>query len=245
MRFILLSLLLLSTTVHGVSFTSGEEQTPTIELFTSQGCSSCPPADRWLSKLVDHPGLWKEVIPMAFHVDYWDYIGWKDRFAHPRHTLRQQLYRHWGSLRSVYTPGFVVKGSEWRGFFHGDKANFKPGRKVGRLSLEYTQQQPAKVNFSAVDDFIPQQLKLNLVLLGFDLQTPVKAGENHGKNLAEDFIVLGWNHKAVNLSDKTWSIDLPKVKDAKPKHVALVAWISGRGSPAPLQAVGGWIPNPL
>ena len=63
-----------------------------LELFTSQGCSSCPPADAWLSGLVQRSGLWREVIPLAFHVDYWDRIGWKDRFANPGYSERQRDY---------------------------------------------------------------------------------------------------------------------------------------------------------
>ncbi|MEN9676720.1 MAG: hypothetical protein RIS76_2616 [Verrucomicrobiota bacterium] len=85
-----------------------------IELFTSEGCSSCPPAEKWLGSLGDQPGLWRDFVPVAFHVDYWDGLGWADRFASVENTRRQERYAtHWRN-RGVYTPGFVLNGTEWR-----------------------------------------------------------------------------------------------------------------------------------
>ena len=88
-----------------------------LELYTSEGCSSCPPADRWISTLRDDPRLWHEVVPVAFHVDYWDYIGWKDRFASPVYGNRQRDYARNRHVGTVYTPGFVLAGKEWRSWF--------------------------------------------------------------------------------------------------------------------------------
>lgn len=98
-------------------YESADEQVSILELYTSHGCSSCPPADAWLSKLVDRPGLWDEFIPLAFHVDYWNDLGWPDRFASKTFTDRQREYARQGYLSSVYTPGFVLRGDEWRGWF--------------------------------------------------------------------------------------------------------------------------------
>src|SRR5436309_16121405 len=96
------------------TFESGPEQVRVLELFTSEGCSSCPPAEAWLSKLKAEPGLWKEFVPLAFHVDYWDRLGWRDPFAAKEWTARQYRYSdRWGGDR-VYTPGFVLDGKELR-----------------------------------------------------------------------------------------------------------------------------------
>ena len=79
-----------------------------VELFTSQGCSACPPADRMLAKLAQR----EDVLPLALHVDYWDYIGWEDVFADPAFTRRQKAYAHEAGERMIYTPQMVVQGAE-------------------------------------------------------------------------------------------------------------------------------------
>lgn len=79
-----------------------------VELFTSQGCSSCPPADALLHRLADR----EDVLPLALHVDYWDYIGWKDQFARPGHTLRQKGYAHAAGQSMIYTPQMVIMGQD-------------------------------------------------------------------------------------------------------------------------------------
>ncbi len=88
-----------------------------VELFTSQGCSSCPPADALLGELTRQEG----VLPLALHVDYWDYIGWKDDFARPEHTGRQKAYAAAAGARTIYTPQMVVDGQD-------HVVGFKPGR---------------------------------------------------------------------------------------------------------------------
>ncbi|MDR9484040.1 MAG: DUF1223 domain-containing protein [Sediminimonas sp.] len=79
-----------------------------VELFTSQGCSSCPPADALLAELAKREG----VLALALHVDYWDYIGWKDSFGDPAHTRRQKAYASAGGRRSIYTPQMIVQGAQ-------------------------------------------------------------------------------------------------------------------------------------
>src|ERR1051326_3572011 len=93
-------------------FVSGPTRTHLLELFTSEGCSSCPPAEAWLSRLKDNKQLWRDFVPIAFHVDYWDRLGWRDRFASPQWTQRQQILAARWNAGSVYTPAFVLDGSE-------------------------------------------------------------------------------------------------------------------------------------
>src|SRR6266576_6091859 len=85
-------------------FESGPQKVHLLELFTSQGCSSCPPAEAWLSKLKGEPGLWKDFVPLAFHVDYWDRLGWRDPWANKSFSDRQRAYAKQWRSDSVYTP---------------------------------------------------------------------------------------------------------------------------------------------
>src|SRR5256885_16057749 len=162
------------STPPATTFESGETQGTLIELFTSEGCSSCPPAEKWLSGLKSNQELWKRIVPVAFHVDYWDRLGWRDRFAKPEFTARQQRYAAaWGG-DSVYTPGFVVNGKEWRGWFGG---NMTPtsSTKVGGLRVSYGND--GKVNATFVPATTqPGPLALNVALLGNDLESDVKRG---------------------------------------------------------------------
>jgi len=104
MRRLLLALAAFCAT----SFSAQAQNTPVVvELFTSQGCSSCPPADDMMHQLA----AMDDVIALSLHVDYWDYIGWKDEFADPRHAKRQRQYATLGGRRSVYTPEMIVNGS--------------------------------------------------------------------------------------------------------------------------------------
>jgi hypothetical protein len=239
----ILVLLLLPPLAGAVTYTSQVRQTPLIELFTSQGCSSCPPADRWLTSLLSRPGLWQEFIPLAFHVDYWDSLGWKDRFADPANTRRQQRYQRTGAIGSVYTPGFVVAGREWRGFFGGREPRLKPGAEVGRLSLEVGDAPAVRVRFRPVSADPSPQLHLHLARLGFGLKTSVNDGENAGRELHGDFVVLGRRDRLVNSAERDWTLQLPAIGGAEPRRQALVVWVSEGDSPAPLQAVGGWLPG--
>ena len=107
MRIIFASLLCLASVLFP-AFGSAEDQPVVVELFTSQGCSSCPPADAHLHRLAKQPN----VIALALHVDYWDYIGWKDSFANPNFTERQRAYAQVQNERMIYTPQFMINGME-------------------------------------------------------------------------------------------------------------------------------------
>ena len=98
---------LMAVALAGASQAASAEPRAVIELFTSQGCSSCPPADKLLGELADDPSL----IAISVPIDYWDYLGWKDTLANPRNTARQKAYAHVRGDGQVYTPQAVVNGS--------------------------------------------------------------------------------------------------------------------------------------
>ncbi len=215
---------------------SGERQVATVELFTSHGCSSCPPADRWLSGLLQSETLWRDLVPMAFHVDYWDHLGWRDRFARPAFTARQQAYRQSGGTSGVYTPGFVVKGREWRSYFWNRAPDLSSGPGVGKLVASGSPGATVAVEFAP-----GPHLTAHLVVLGFNLVTPVGGGENAGKELHDDFVVLGYSTAVLDGAGRA-ELAWPALSDASAARMALAAWVSRGDDPAPVQAVGGWLP---
>src|SRR5215470_16952774 len=159
------------STPPATTFESGETQNSLVELFTSEGCSSCPPAEKWMSALKSSEDLWKKTVPVVFHVDYWNHLGWRDRFAKPEFTLRQQRYAAaWGG-DSVYTPGFVVNGKEWRAWF--DNAVPLTSTKVGVLRVSIGENGKVSATFAA-DTMQARPLTLNAALLGNDLESNVK-----------------------------------------------------------------------
>ncbi|MEJ1364057.1 MAG: DUF1223 domain-containing protein [Candidatus Sedimenticola sp. (ex Thyasira tokunagai)] len=236
--FVIISALFysMSTSAEVQHFSSGDRPVTLIELYTSQGCSSCPPAERWMGELKSDPRLWKEIIPVAYHVDYWDYIGWQDSFAKPEYSARQRSYRKEGVLSSVYTPGFVVNGEEWRGWF---KQRPLPDGK------RYPTQLQLELDGAAVRASYPllkshgKKLTLNIVVLGVGLNVDVVRGENSGKRLQQDFVVL--EQHQLSSSSGYWEVGLPDIKPPSGGRLALAAWVSDDGSSKPLQAAGGWI----
>jgi hypothetical protein len=220
------------------TFESGETQSSLIELFTSEGCSSCPPAEKWMSALKSSQDLWKKTVPVAFHVDYWDRLGWRDRFAKPEFTSRQQRYAAaWGG-DSVYTPGFVVNGKEWRSWL-GSNSMPTTSTKIGVLRVSLGD--GGKLIAAFVPEMTqPRALALNLALLGNDLESDVKRGENTGRKLRHDFVVLNLIKIDMAKEANRWtgSVALPKQSgDDKPS--ALAAWITENATP--IQATGGWL----
>ncbi len=229
-NFLLMSLFL--TTAYTLSakpltFQSTDKPTVLLELYTSEGCSSCPPAETWFSTLKNDPALWTDFVPVAFHVDYWDYLGWRDPFAKQAYSDRQRAHAAaWGS-RSIYTPGFVAQGLEWKSWggalpkAASNKADIlKASLDDGKLTVSYDQKGDWDVH---------------VAWLGFDQRIPVKAGENAGRTLQHDFVVL--THEVA--SARAFPLVLKAAEIGSAKAVAI--WVSRHGQTVPVQAVGGWL----
>ncbi|ABM01518.1 DUF1223 domain-containing protein [Shewanella amazonensis] len=201
-----------------------------IELYTSQGCSSCPPAEAWLSGLANETGLWRSLFPLAFHVSYWDYLGWKDPFADPAHGKRQ--YAHWNRKHSngVYTPQIFIGGWEWRG---GEVSSTGAGPFWVKLDGQRLQAR-----------FNGQADTLHLAVVGMGLVSAIARGENRDKRLTQDFVVLQhWQFKGtaadsgVHFTEAFELISRPEWQQAS--RLALVVWVEDKS--LPLQALGDWI----
>lgn len=231
-------------------FESGDKQVALLELYSSEGCSSCPPADRWMSTWKDNPALWKEMVPVVFHVDYWDWMGWKDRFAKPVFTQRQKAYNSAGLSNSVYTPGFFLNGEEWRGWFRQQKpisnsdnivGNLKALVRVENVSATYF---PDSTHVAAADN---GEFFLHIALLGVDELVKVKHGENAGRALNHDFVVLNYQKQSAKLGEGSvkWQLSLPTLdalsSTSPAGRKAIAMWVTQGQKIQPLQATGAWL----
>lgn len=233
----LLSLLLL-VGAHGraepLRLHSGPQRVALVELYTSEGCSSCPPAERWLGRLHDAPGLWRDFVPVAFHVDYWNRLGWPDRFSSQANTRREYAYAAAWHSESVYTPCFVRNGAEW----HTDPADLvADDATTGTLEVTYdgatlrAEYQPAGSAAAGKETY-----EIHAALLGGGIASKVTAGENRGEMLHHEFVALRLASGAPGEA-----IALPRTAEKGVTHYGLAVWVTHAGALAPLQAVGGWL----
>jgi hypothetical protein len=222
-------------------FQSDVKQASLVELYTSEGCSSCPPAEDWLNRLKDSPGLWKNFVPVAFHVDYWNSLGWKDRFSSPEFSERQRDYAQLWHADNIYTPCFVLNGVEWHGWLgHHDAP--ASNEDVGVLEIKSTGTNRWSATFAppapATGDF-----EIHAALLAGSQDSNVKAGENRGRNLHHEFAALD----LVSIGMTTTSgiaqgkFILDTSRYASEKTLGLAVWITRPGELTPMQATGGWL----
>ena len=237
------TLLMASLPVHAddVVFESGGAKVTLVELYSSEGCSSCPPAEAWISQFKNSPDLWKTVFPVAFHVDYWDGLGWPDRFAKPSYTQRQQNYA--ASLRqdSVYTPEFVTNGREWRDWFHGNQTLGAGTETSGKLSLAVKDEGgQLSATYQPSNPDSSQDYTLNVALLGANILSDVQRGENSGRQLRHDFVVLDFAAKPLSKDDHFASGPIALKSATSDPAAAIVAWVSSSDGSI-IQIAGGWL----
>ena len=179
----------------GCTATSGPGTAALVELYTSEGCSSCPPADRWLSTLKG--GAPDRLVPLALHVDYWDYIGWRDPFASAVFSARQRELAAVHRARVVYTPQVMLAGKDYRGWSSRGFAdavaavNAAPARARITLALD-----PAGGALRATAS-VPgrrdrEDAALYVARYESGLSNRINAGENRGKTLNHDFVAREW-----------------------------------------------------
>jgi hypothetical protein len=181
----------LTLTMHGAPPKLGPNPV-VVELFTSQGCSSCPPADELIHEIAHDPALRGRVIPLAFHVDYWDQLGWRDPFSSAEWTQRQVRYRRTMHLPSSYTPQAVVNGT--REFVGSSRATLNAAleaasnaKRSGDIALSVRRE--GKMLIATIHATIPAGSDLFLAVTEDDVVTKVPHGENAGRTLTNDAIV--------------------------------------------------------
>jgi hypothetical protein len=174
-----------------------------VELYTSEGCDSCPPADRWLSKTIAERSADASFIALAYHVDYWDYIGWKDPFAQAVFTQRQSALAAAGGASGVYTPQFFVNGRDDRSWTRGAARPAASTAATVKFTVSSTWRADGAAPSLAVSgkllDTLPG-VRLRYAVTENDLTSAVKAGENRGVTLRHDAVVRASGGFALNLS---------------------------------------------
>ncbi|SFE95051.1 hypothetical protein SAMN04488523_11320 [Sulfitobacter brevis] len=204
MKHVLAATFVTALGLAGVSIgqpASAQDNPVVVELYTSQGCSSCPPADDMMVELAER----SDVIALALHVDYWDYIGWKDPFGNPAYAARQRAYAAEGQRRSIYTPEMIVMGQT-------DIVGAKP-MALSKAIAEHAKAAPkvaVKLKREGDDlhiavsplDVVAGLMTVHLMRYAPMKNTEIMRGENSGKimknvNIVDDWHVLGtWDGQA-------------------------------------------------
>lgn len=220
------------------AFQSGPGRVALIELYSSEGCSSCPPADQWLSTLASAKGLWTDFVPVAFQVDYWNRLGWPDPLSSPEFTRRQRAYaQSWGN-DGVYTPGLVRNGREWRDW--GGPPPEKSNAAAGALEASVEGRFNVRIGYRP-EGGAKGPWTAHAALLAMGIESDVRAGENSGRKLRHDFAAVDYTHGPLDGAGRTDFHLRPKLA-LNPKRYALAVWVTAAASPAPVQAAGGYLP---
>ncbi len=235
---VILPLLFASTFGYGETvFESPKESVRLVELFTSEGCNSCPPADAWLSGLRTSEGLWSRYVPVAFHVTYWDSLGWRDRFGQQTFdTLHETTAAH--ANAPVYTPGVFVAGKEWRSWQRVPLAiAAAPDRVAGVLKV-HVDEALTDVTFDSPTALT--QLNVDFAWLQANQTTQVRRGENAGKTLHHEFVARALYTAPMQMRDGIWRASVPtSAADRIASHAVAIWVIDATGQP--VQATGGWL----
>ncbi len=237
--------LVLQSAPAPVKLQSTTRQTSLLELYSSEGCSSCPPADEWFSGLKSSKGLWHDFVPVSWHVDYWNYLGWRDPWSSEDFSERQRTCAAAWHSDSIYTPCLVLNGREWRPWFRSNNGPSASGKDAGTLTVDSIDQKLWHVKFSPVPA-TPQHFQIHAALLANGLSSDVTAGENKGRHLNHDFIVLSSADAYLpgHTNEFHGDIVLDTTLSATNTQNAIAFWITRINELEPVQAVGGWLNEP-
>src|SRR5207249_9406886 len=212
---------------------SGPHTTALVELYTSEGCDTCPPADHWLSSLFGQGFRPDQVVPLALHVDYWDYIGWKDPFAKGEFSLRQRKLAQMKRPVIVYTPQVLLQGRDFPRWSGGEfsqqvmRINSRPARARIALAILAVAPDAIHAELSAMLIDAAEQKNAAVYLAAYEnkLASDVAAGEDRGRRLEHDVVVregigpIGFG-EGVRIEEKR---SLALLRGANPGHLGVAA----------------------
>jgi hypothetical protein len=231
------------------SVTSASKRVSLIELYTSEGCSSCPPADAWVSDLQGAGYTRDQVVPLALHVDYWDYIGWKDRFARAEFTSRQRQAASKDFLSFVYTPQVMLNGRDFRRWQSPkqlkqhlqDSVSSAPRATISMtLGTRASGETQVKVRVQGLDADSRQYGDIHIAVFENGLTSTVNAGENSGRELKHDHVVRQWLGpyplQDTASAGKAWETLVMLKPEWKGRDAGVAAFVQHRKSGEVLQA---------
>ena len=227
---------------------SGERRVALLELYTSEGCNSCPPTDEWVSKLPSKGLTSDRIVALAFHVDYWNYLGWRDAFSQTKFTERQRQTAQINRAGFVYTPQLVLNGRDYRrGFlWDGTSERIKEINQQKPLAdISLTLGMPAAGQLHVSGGIVAsgaverQNAQAYLALYENNLSNDVRAGENNGRTLHHDFVVRELvGPIAIDTPDNTRFQQTFNLKSGwKLQDSGVVAFVQNRRSGDVLQAL--------
>ena len=218
---------------------SGDRQVAVVELYTSEGCSSCPPADRWMARLSQSSGEDFDVLALGFHVDYWNYLGWTDRFSSVHYTGRQRQLGANNRQRTIYTPEFFVNGVEARGANSILDKILQANRQKAALSLRLSVsrgRQTLDCNLhSPGDRAAVGPVHHRYIVYENNLVTDVLRGENSGETLEHQQVVRYMSPAYSLQIDNRHQI--PIDPDWNPENIGVAVLVTSPGNLHYLQAI--------
>jgi hypothetical protein len=242
----ILAIALLSPTLSWAAcdVKSGPKKAALVELYTSEGCSSCPPADKRLSQFPSRDFSWAQVVPISLHVDYWDDLGWKEPFAQPQFSERQSWLVHANGHKTSFTPHFFVSGTEvrdWRGDLDDQlkRVTVEPSHADIRIHAEATGPDAVSIAASATAPGSGDPLALFVVLTEDKLTSSVSAGENRGITLSHDHVVRKWiGPIALNAGQVDFKQKVTTGSGWNPVRLGVAGFVQNLRTGQVLQAVG-------
>ena len=235
MKHLLASALAFTMLATAPSAVQAAEDVVLVELFTSQGCSSCPPADRNLGDLTRVEG----VLPLSMHVDYWDYLGWKDTFADRKHTQRQFAYRDFLGARVVYTPQMIIQGAH-------DVPGYKPDLIAKTIQTVQESERAARIAIRSESGMLKAELtpvgkpsRCTVWVATFEKKATVAIdrGENAGRSITYHNVVQNLMKVGPWSGNEVTEIDLPQpsqregvaiwIQDDRTGRILSVSFVEG------------------
>lgn len=211
MKLLLFILLVYNVAVHAETaqvryFESGEYRSQLLELYTSEGCSSCPPAEAWLGRVDPEKFKRLSIVPLAFHVTYWDYIGWKDVFAQKKFDQRQRKMVLAEGGRTVYTPQFFINSQTKRGIVSALERLVENGKLPSQVKIKAElavspEKISVRVDLKSINPKQGNVLRMSVLTYENDIKSVIEAGENEGKLSHHQYVVRELQTALVSLSE--------------------------------------------